>query len=507
MTEPPATLGGPGRRRSFPVIWLSTFLVFVVVGVAWSLAQPVLSGADEPGHVIHAEAVWSGQIIPPISSEALTQGESSYPLVSVPANGSYCFLDAASPAGCDHLSLRGPTSQQRTPIYVGREPPLPLLLVGLPIAINPDRLGLYLSRFLVTAFAAGFLATSVALAVSRRRPFLLAGVVLAATPSAVAAFGVLGTSYLEIGAASLLWVSIALVIGDEPLSRRLIALTTFAALTLVVSRPISFVYFTLAGLALVVAEGPARLRAMTQVRAFRVGSAMSLLALLGALAWYRFAEAPFNPKYLVANHLPIIQSWSGRILTALGTAQNNTIQSIGSVGHNEYKGPWWVVLGWIALSAAVVGVGLLFATRRRTLAVAGLFVALLGLPIVSQSITLPNTSVYWQGRYDIPTLAGVLILAASTLDAHWGAVLQLRRLAISVVPLCALMQIGLYYGSFHRFAVGITGSLNPLRWEKGWRAPIPDVDLLVIGTTALVVAYTTLAFHQRTALSGPRQQS
>lgn len=475
-----------------------------MLGTFWSLAQPFLSGADESMHYEMAQAVYRGYLLPKVTAAAATQFEPGLVRVRVPTSmvRQQCFVaKAAVPASCSPGFSR--TSRMVTAaVYTSREPLLPSLLTGLPLYVSPFSVGFYLSRGIETAVSAALLATAVALALSRRRPLLLLGVVLGATPSVVAEIGVLGSSQLEIGAMAIVWVSVALLADGERATRSYSALVTAASVILLMSRPISFVYMAVAAVVAAVVVPGDRLRRLWGMRRVRGSLAVIAAAFVGALAWYEFALSPPTPDYIALNHLPHLTAWGDRISATLAQVRNDWIQAIGASGYNEYNGPWYLTLLWTLGCGLLSGLGLLFSDRRRVAALAFLWAVLLLLPIVAQSVTMPTTYLYWQGRYDLPTLMGILVLSSSSLDGASARIPELRRLAVPVIVGAGLLQAVEFLAVLRRYAVGVNGSLDPLAWVHGWSPPIPMLALLALGVVSILAAYGGLSVLARCSLGG-----
>ncbi len=502
-------MNASGPRAWSWTIFITTFVVFGIVGTVWNLAQPPLSGADEPEHLYHAEAVWSGQWVPPLAPALFpaAQFEASKVVIPQPTMDQCFEGNSAVPASCAHgRIIHGPAPTRVNATTAGREPPLPAVLTGLPFAVSPTGTGLYLSRFLDTLVGAGALAIALTLALARRRVVLSVGILVATTPSVVAGWGVLGTSQLEVGAATVVWTCVALIASSDRVERSLVILTSVAATLLVLSRPISFAYLALAALALVVLAPWSRLRSLWAERHTRVCLGAVAAATVVALGWYVFAEAPANPSYLSVSHLPHITSLQQRLSVSIGQARNYWLQVVGATGYNEYNGPWWMTLLWTGLVAFMVGAGVLFARVRRVVVVALLFVVLLALPVVAQAVSMPKLYLYWQGRYDLPTLTGIILVAVGGLDSRVAASREFRRALLPVVALVAGLQVLELAGTLRRYVVGIGGNLNPFHWAHGWSPPLPGLALLIVGAVAVAVAYATVLFHQYKALGPPAHQ-
>jgi hypothetical protein len=470
-----------------------TFVPFLAVGVIWMLAQPIYSGADEGQHAVEFEAVWSGQFTPPLDPHITSQIESG--LVRVPdmlSSGEDCFFNQKGvSAKCETTALRVRPPTEEVPTYLGREPPLPSILTGLPIFLAPDRTGFYLSRFLTALIGSALFATAVALALSRRRVLLVIGVLVAATPSVIAEWGVLGSSQLEIGAALILWVCVALVASGEEVTSPLSICLFGSFAALVLSRPISFLYAAFAILALLLAGGRPRLHRLLAVRWGRAMAVIAVAAFVGSLLWFFAVEAPTNPDYMRLAHLPVINGVSQRVSFSLGYVPLFWSQMIGATGNNEYFGPGWLTSLWTMLAGGCFGLGVLLGHRRQAATVAGLLAALLFTSVAAQSYYLPQISLTWMGRYDLPTFAGVVVLGAGFAGKRLGAVYLPRLVAVGVAAVASL-QILEFAGTLRRYVVGTNGPLDPLSWGNGWHPPVDATVLLAAGCVVLALAYAAI---------------
>jgi hypothetical protein len=151
-----------------------------------------------------------------------------------------------------------------------------------------------------------------------------------------------------------------------------------------------------------------------------------------------------------------------------------------------------MTLGWTLLIGAVVGLGLLCATRRRVLTVAVLAAALVTVPFVSEVLKANTSRLQFQGRYDLPTMAGIILIAAGAVDGWVRTTPRLARMAAPAITLAGALQVTELVGVLHRYSVGIQGSYDPLSWYRHWHAPVNTVVLLVVG--AAVIAATYLFF-------------
>lgn len=482
-----------GRSVSFWRIWLTAFLPFLAFGALWILGQPIFSGADEYEHASEAQAVFTGQVLPRLAHDPRDPNLPGLVRVHALSDGSGCFVAHASvSAGCDQSSLRGVAPIRLVRDYVSSEPPLPALLTGLPLLLAPDRAGFYASRFLTAAFGAGLLATSVALALRRGRRMLLIGLLVAMTPCAVAEFGVLGSSFLEIGLVCLLWTLLALLVDGASPSPAMLRLLVATCILLLLSRPLSFIYVVIALSAFAVSCERSRLGDFLRAPGVLAAAGVTTVVLVFAVAWFVFAQAPLNPNYLSGNGLPHVTGLSQRINLAAGNILVIWEQMVGATGANEYNGPALLHVIWLLVTGAILGTSLVLASRRVVATVLVLTALLFAIPFAAEVVEIPTLYLFWQGRYSIPIFAGLMILSASALDNVDLPGRARRRLVFGVVTAVGIGQALEWCGALHRFVVGTNGTLSPLAWASGWRPPVPSPLLLVGGIALSGFAYGIL---------------
>jgi hypothetical protein len=119
------------------------------------------------------------------------------------------------------------------------------------------------------------------------------------------------------------------------------------------------------------------------------------------------------------------------------------------------------------------------------------------LPIVVQYLYFLKTGPFWQGRYNLPLQAGVVILAAAALDGAGRRVPELRRLLVPVIVACGVLQFVEFYASLRRYAVSVNGPLSALHWGHGWVPPLSSVALIVLALIALTATYGWFVFLAR----------
>jgi hypothetical protein len=184
---------------------------FFLLGAAWALASPLLSGPDEPAHIVRAEAIVRGQLIGrPLSPNP------DYPFTSVLVPGFlenvnrltyWCYLyDTAHTARCAP-PLSGPNHLVAVTTYVGHYPPLYYEAVGWPSLLAGGTAGVLLMRIVSAFINSVLLATALWLALRRSRVLVLA-ILAAVTPAVMFFSGSVNPSGMEMASAVCFWCAL-----------------------------------------------------------------------------------------------------------------------------------------------------------------------------------------------------------------------------------------------------------------------------------------------------------
>lgn len=401
------------QRRDLAVL----FVAFWVLGACWSLMTPVMGSYDEPAHAVKAVSIWHGQLrgkrieVPGQASEAAMN---LVDVVEVPADYATlqgihgCFVvdgrtpDCARDVDHNRALVKGFTS-------AGPYPPLYYVLVGWPSRIFDAPAGVYAMRIVSAGWIALFVAIAAAgasLVMARRA--LVAVTMAAAVPMLWFLGGSINPNGLECAAALAMWMTWSAWWQSSRPSRRCPGWLPPAALAsaavLAGCRSLSPAFMLAIAALTWIVERP---RPRT-VRHF-----YSLAAVLGVVT-------AASGWWIVANkHLTVILG------TRLAPGESPLRALVGLV-------PEWVMqtfadVGWgevparpMAALALGVVLALVVTSRRRapngesTLAV----LLLIGVVVAPVFLQLPSVSRYgvaWQGRYLLPILIGVPVLAGLAL--------------------------------------------------------------------------------------------
>jgi hypothetical protein len=155
-------------------------------------------------------------------------------------------------------------------------------------------------------------------------------------------------------------------------------------------------------------------------------------------------------------------------------------EAVGVLGWLDTPLPESAYALWFFAAGLVVMIPLVTREYQRAIGAAaalGLFVVVGWLLEIIQGRT---AGLIWQGRYALPVLVGMVIVAAmgTDVDRRIGAVAAATPgvLAIVVWNLSFLQQL-------RRWAVGQHGSIRPWAWDT-WDAPVPIAVVIVVHVAA-----------------------
>jgi hypothetical protein len=443
--------------------WLLAFAGFFLLLGAWAVAAPYAGFPDERDHILRAYGVATGQVV----LEPATAANGGGAFVDAPRSllVPRCWqFKADRPASCAR-EPGGDETIVRAPTAAGRYFPLYYALVGAPLALSPDWLGVVLARLISAALCAALLANafSDALRWSRRR-VLLAGLVVAATPMVAHMGGAVNPSGLEL-AAGIAFFAAALPLLFNPAARHnrtLLWHVGVAALALATLRMLGPAWLGLGALALLLPLRRATLADLWRWRGLRlwglavVGSGIAAAVWAFALkatepnTYFNKEEGPIGPLGIVWVE---IQRWPTYIQ-----------EMIGIMSWLDALMPGVIYVAWTVVAGALVVWAFLFADRAGRLRLVAIAGAAFLVP-TALSVAYANTFGFiTQGRYILPLLVGLPLLGAmiiSQADLPTGVGQQLVRFcAVVLLPthIVALMFTMLRWQQ----GIGEDTSLNPL---------------------------------------------
>lgn len=467
--------------------WSGLFLAL------WSLATPLWSAPDSVAHELRAYGAAHGNLTPapPEGDQVLgTTGVDRVPeglMSSASSAACYAFrpevsADCLAPVGDSEKLVPFPNP-------AGRYIPTYYAVTGLPSLVTPLDLALPAQRAMALVISSFFLALALAAARAMRRPALaMTGVVVGCSPMVFYLGGVVNPNSLEItamaavGSCSLA----ALLRPDAPVATLLLRLALLSGAVLCVARMISPVWLAIWLGVLLVGFGGSLVKRLIE-RRMLVWTALPVVASAINCAWTFSSAGSLSGTPTTAG----VSAWDAWSLSAA------RIDS----GLNEVVG----IFGWLDtglssreytfyLTGAIFVVGMLatVADRRRLAALATLVAAAYVVPIAIQAAQWNSVGPVWQGRYTIPLLLLVPVLAGMVAsersDQSFAA--RVAFICVPVTGLLAYVHVRAYFTQLRRNVGGVSGSA----FDGGWEPPLTaEVQFAVY---AVLVLATWLALSR-----------
>jgi hypothetical protein len=490
------------EMRSGRKSWLFAFAAFFVVFGAWCFAAPFDGPADEVQHSIRAAGVASfdpGQIFarPAVVPDAFQKpGMGAYQRVPVGMDAhAVCFgFHPTVSASCAKGLHGGPIGEVST--SAGRYNPLYYFAVGVPLRLWPNWGGLVVARLISSAICAALLASAFVSLLRWSRFGLPAATLLCvATPMLAHLAGGVNPNSVEI-AAGIAFFAAGIPLFLEPpdlvAKRPLITLLGISSVLLLTLRSAGPAWWAFSLFALAVPVRWKWLREYWALLRVKLWTGGVILAGVLSAAWivgmktgelvppppglyqYRFGEAVTL----------FIDSWWQLVLGMIGVA-------------GWFDVPMWtpVYLIWTMIVGGLIFFGGLFGGWSMRWRFAVILVGGVVLPGYLQISQANVTGFIMGGRYLLPLLAGLPLLAAWTLERRLFDAGQARTLTRSFVLFLLPVHFILLVFAMVRWQRGLPstagiGWFNPLAGD--WHPPTGSVLPLVvmaIGLTGTAVLF------------------
>ncbi|MGW3077483.1 DUF2142 domain-containing protein [Kitasatospora sp. NPDC001132] len=495
-------------------LWAVAFAILFALSASWSLTTPIGGAPDEPAHIIRAGAVARGQVN---GEEVMTphtvggiQGYWAESGVVLPriyedlaeTHWCYAFKSWQSADCAPPLKQRSGTAEVTT--SAGRYHPAYYFAVGWPSLLLPGKTAFYLMRLISAAICSALVASAVVSAAEwRRRSLSILGVVAATTPMSLFMFGVVNPSGPEIAAGILVWSSaVALLMNPDPqlLSRR-VARLGIGAVVLISIRPLGLIWLSGAVFFALLLGRRGVLGDILRHRATWAWGAVAAVSAGVALVWS--STHPDNSTINAPSNFTPLSA-------ARQTFDNGLLymkQMIGYFGWLDAEPPAATLLLWCAVAIALVLLALCYARLRDTLAVLGILVGIVAIPLVAQAMQAQKVGMIWQGRYLLPFAVGLPIVCAAICHERLPrGGFAWRRLMVLCSFALALADFAGFIWALRRNTVGTGGSffISPAHWSPpfvGWQPWV-----LVYGAGVLALGLL-VALSDRKGTDRPQDES
>ncbi len=457
---------------------------------AWALVSPLMAGHDEAAHAVRGAAVVRGEMYGTPAPEAFPSEPNVFIKVEVPeayllAGRLGCFNKQPQLTPECAPAFAGGRDTEWVLTYQFRSPPTYYAVVAWPSLLDSGSAGVYGMRLVSGVVCAALLASALVSArAARRWWWTVLGVAVAISPEVLYLAGSINSNAIEVAAAISLWSALlAVVRGPGPAADRLVARAGVALVVLVGTRGLSPAFGAVTVLTGAVLLGRVQVRALlrrVEVQWWGAAAAVTSVASLAYIEWVR-------------RQLPIERPGQG-LSAALDKLPWYLRQGVGIFGSNDIPLPDAVYWAWGGLVAVLVALGLAMARRSQALVLLALIAAGIGVQIGAEGFSLPPIGFFWQGRYALPLLVGVPIVASSIVseaEGRWADTADRhQRLAVPLLVVVGLAQLVSFLQAVRRFAVTLDGPANPVtylfspRWSPA-TAPAPVWAALFVA--ALVV--------------------
>jgi hypothetical protein len=479
------------RRLPALVLFLWAFVAIGAAQTAWVLATPLMAAPDEPNQAAAGAAAVRGEFYQP--EHQTTVGPKS--TVTVPGwvrNTVYlpnCFAFRSNvPAHCP-VRLGTSTTPIKTATQFSKYPPTYYLIVGFPSLLIVGADGIYAMRMAGVVVTAALIALGFFLIARfhpRRLPLM--GALVALTPMALFIMSVLNASALEVASAFTVWCGGLCLIEHPDPPRSLVLWTTVGLALLTLSRPTSPVTAVVVVLVLATFAGGHRARELAGHRTLRPlwVSFMVALGVSGLLL------AVFGAPGLLGHPARIPLGWWQIIWQLLRHTGSTLRECVGNFGWLDTPVSLEVVVVWSVAVIGLVAYGLVVSpSSRRALPL--LACSALAIRIAFEAPRVNAVGAYWQGRYWLPLLIGVPLLASASapragrhgLKRKWSPMLILTGAALVGTAL-VWAQLSAFLTALRRYQTGLHAAASaPSRWSPpGGDATV--IALLVSGEILLL---------------------
>jgi hypothetical protein len=477
---------GPVTGRRF--FW-STFALFTVAGLCWTVATPLFNAPDEPQHVLRAVTVVRGEIAEP-QVRGLPGGYTKARAAASFVSGSdaHCFaFERDTPASCAHYSHSERVVS--TAAEYGRYPPAYYLVVGVPSLASSALNTVYAMRVVALLLVAALLALGAAsIAELRERRIAAIGYAFAITPMALFLGSIVNPSGVEIAAAISLWASgsVLAVQSADRIDPRLARRVGIAAAALALCRQLGPLWVAIIAVVVVVLAGRTGVRNLVQSRAARVWGALVAISVVAQVAWVALAGGLNLTNPGAASH----DATSLVLRKSFGDSFRFLSQMVGNFGWLDTPVPRGVFVTWVFVLGVLIVLALSWSSRLRAGLLGGILALAVAIPIALEASSAKGAGYLWQGRYGLPLAAGVPIVAGILLARSSNAPMLRGRLAGVLGGAFVFAQFLAFAQSLRRSTVGYDGTffffVHPV-----WKPPVPVVLLLVVylGVIAAVAVW------------------
>jgi hypothetical protein len=420
---------------------LIALLAVLIAEAVWIVTVPPFRGSDEVDHAYRAAGVASGQFH---LSQGAAHGRGA--LVWVPTD-----IVTAAQKQCTALIYVGhdnchavATSDGRSLVATsaGAYDPSLYWIIGTMAKPFHGAAADYAMRAATALLCALLLAVGVGvMTVAGTGRWTNLGVLAAFTPEVLFSGAIPSPNGIEMGLAFIMWAALLAAVrrGEHPrMQRRLLIVAGIAMFPLTFVRLLGPLWVVLIMGAVVATIGWRQAWSIAKRHPSVVGT-VAVTTLLG-VCWWRVWQT-------IASHATGVQSDPDRKLWILAfNLPEYTMQMVGAFPWRDEPAPLGIYPLVFFVIVLLVGAAWRHGGNPKVrLATFWIGVTSLLIPVVLSLVFMPSSGAFWQGRYEIPFVIGILPLCGLVLDDVGFAPNEGRRL----IGLSAIFLVIAHVGSIY----------------------------------------------------------
>jgi hypothetical protein len=465
---------------------LVVFAAFLAIFISGAIFLPVGSGADEGAHYVYAAAVVRGQagILEPTLPARIANIHSFATCIAFQPDVT---------AACQGALRSTATGEVLTQTNAGLYNPVFYAWTGLGSLLLPTEYGLYISRALAAVLPAAFFAWTLSFLARISRSLVpLAATALILTPMTLYVGMVLNPSSWEISTLFATTVGAFSVATQRAASRWTEAHTLLlvSGCFLIVTRGLSPLFFALTALVVLIAAGLSATRHLLADRRFWITVGTFAVVTAASVAWVIL----HGTNYVGVVRPATLADGIAGISIFYSEFHNQLAQMYGNLGWLDMPSPRVLSSAWVFFLGGLLVTAFAFARGRHRVAIALAFAVATLTPGILAGLQWSGAG--WQGRYTLPLVAALLMIAALCIDADVAdaagpqeSLIRRWETALSwLLPsFFALGAVLVAILAGHRY---LTGDTAPLTAPWQWAPPLS----LTILAPVFAIGVTVVAF-------------
>jgi hypothetical protein len=420
-------------------VFVIAFAAVLLIQCAWMMALPMFRGPDEIDHLLRSSNValghWQPADRPADEDPRFVIADATLALAARPT----CEVQRQDfdPTVCTpRRTFSDGTVDIRS--TVAEYNPTYYLIAGLPMRAENNELGAWAVRALGALLSALLIAGAWSLLASRQSTaWPSIAMLIATTPAIFFATTVAAPNGVGYAAGLLLWAGL-LSAARHPSSSGAPIAGAVGASVLILTHPTGVIWVGASVLTVLVLVGWRGLKAIlaARPRAWWASIGVVLVATAGAVVWNVVYQPNAFSAAAVADE-PLVAETK-----AIPMAAHVVLWIFQTVGvmPNRFGLLWPIVYAlWLAPLVLLLARAIRAGSRRERLAGSVAMAVAILVPTAATVMTYDAVGVAWQGRYELPLLVGIVMLAGLVLDG--GADVSRRLVWVVVVTLAVTSDL------------------------------------------------------------------